>query len=307
MNQKKQPALVIMAAGMGNRYGGLKQLDPLGPSGETIMDYSVFNAINAGFGKIVFVIRASFESDFRKQVLSKYCERIHCEVVFQEVDALPEPFVAPKDRVRPWGTGHALLMARTAIEEPFCVINADDFYGKEAFALMAKALSSLPDKSCGEYCTVCYTLGNTLSESGTVSRGICSLNSDNTLNQVVEYKKLLRRGDEVVDEETGRTFPLNTPVSMNFWGFTPDYFEYSRGLFQDFLKAHLHEEKSEFYIPTVVSSLITTGKASIEVMQSRESWFGVTYAEDRPIVVERLTQLHAEKVYPTPLFSPLDK
>lgn len=246
MNQKKQPALVIMAAGMGNRYGGLKQLDPLGPSGETIMDYSVFNAINAGFGKIVFVIRASFESDFRKQVLSKYCERIQCEVVFQEVDALPEPFVAPKDRVRPWGTGHALLMASTAIEEPFCVINADDFYGKEAFALMAKALSSLPDKSCGEYCTVCYTLGNTLSESGTVSRGICSLNSDNTLNQVVEYKKLLRRGDEVVDEETGRTFPLNTPVSMNFGALLPTILSIAVACFKTSSKLIFMRRKANF-------------------------------------------------------------
>lgn len=302
MENGKRPTLVIMAAGMGNRYGGLKQLDALGPCGETIMDYSVFNALEAGFGKIVFVIRHSFEEDFCQQVLRKYEQRITCKVVFQEVDALPSPFVAPEDRTRPWGTGHALLMAKEVINEPFCVINADDYYGKEAFLLMAQALSSLSVGSCGEYCTVCYTLGNTLSDSGTVSRGVCTLYSDNTLNKVVEYHKLQRQGNEVVDEETGQTFPLSTPVSMNFWGFTPDYFPYCEELFKQFLQQRIHEEKSEFYIPTVVTSLINSGKASVEVMKSSESWFGVTYAEDRPMVVDRLAQLHKEKDYPTPLF-----
>lgn len=302
-NEKRKPALVIMAAGMGNRYGGLKQLDTLGPCGETIMDYSVYNAIEAGFGKIIFVIRHSFQSEFETKVLSKYNHRILCKLVFQEVETLPAPFVAPKERQRPWGTGHALMMATLELEEPFCVINADDYYGKEAFHLMAEALSQLSPNSCGEYCMVCYPLGKTLSESGTVSRGICTLNSDGTLDKVTEHRKLARLEVEgIKDEETARIFKENTPVSMNFWGFTPDYFHYSEELFIDFLKDHLNEEKSEFYIPSVVSSLITSGKASINVMQTTESWFGVTYKEDRPSVVSRLAELHRQGVYPTPLF-----
>lgn len=300
-----KPTLIIMAAGMGNRYGGLKQLDKVGPCRETIMDYSVYNAIAAGFGKIVFVIRNSFLHDFQQQVLSKYEHRIECHVVFQEVNKLPKPYVAPEDRVRPWGTNHALMMAKEVVNEPFCVINADDYYGKEAFVLMANALSSLPQGCTQRYFIVCYTLGNTLSESGTVSRGVCKLDAQNNLQDVVEYRKLALNKENglIVDEETNVSFKPEAPVSMNFWGFTPDYFAYSEKLFVEFLKEHINEEKSEFYIPSVVSHLINAKQATFHTMQTADQWFGVTYAEDRPEVVTRLQQLHQQGHYPSPLFS----
>lgn len=297
------PVLVVMAAGMGSRYGGLKQLDGVGPSGETIMDYSVYNAIQAGFGKVVFIIRHSFEEDFRREVLAKYTSQVSCAVAFQEVESLPEPFKAPKERVRPWGTGHALLMARDHVDTPFCVINADDFYGREAFCLMYRYLSGISPEAKGVYGAVCYSLGNTLSENGTVSRGICSLSPEGNLEKVVEYRKLAKDAEgRVVDEETKRQFLPETPVSMNFWGFTPDYFDYSRDLFSTFLHEHIHEEKSEFYIPSVVTDLLERKCASVAVMQTGDSWFGVTYAEDRPGVVARLAELHRRGEYPTPLF-----
>lgn len=300
----QKTALVIMAAGMGNRFGGLKQLVSVGPCGETIMDYSVYNAIKAGFQKVVFIIRKNFEAEFRQKVLSKYTERIHCEVAFQEIDALPHPFVAPKTRQTPWGTGHALLMAKELVASPFCVINADDYYGPEAFLLMHQALAEKKTETTGDYYAVCYSLGNTLSESGTVSRGICTLASDGTLQKVEEYKTLRTTEErQIVDEATGRCFTSNQPVSMNFWGFTPDYFAHSERLFEQFLEKNSHIEGSEFYIPTIVSHLIATGKAQVKVMQTGDSWFGVTYAEDRPYVEARLAELHREQVYPTPLFS----
>lgn len=300
-----KPTLLIMAAGMGNRYGGLKQLDSVGPSGETIMDYSVYNALKAGFGKIVFVIRRCFEQDFCDKILSKYEELIPCRVVFQEIDKLPTPFKAPEGRERPWGTNHALMMAEEVIKEPFCVINADDFYGKEAFQLMARALKNLPEGSKNKYFIVSYTLGKTLSESGSVSRGICQVDEAQQLLGVKEYRKLrpVEGSCEIRDEETNTLFPFDTPVSMNFWGFTLDYFAYSEMLFREFLRDNGSEDKSEFYIPSVVERLIRERKTSLEVMQTTDSWFGITYAEDRPTVVALLGSLHEQGAYPTPLFS----
>lgn len=302
MQQQMKPTLVIMAAGMGNRYGGLKQLDGVGPSGETIMDYSVFNAIAAGFGKVVFVIRSSFEQDFREKILAKYADCIPCAVVFQEIDKLPAPFTPPAGRIKPWGTNHALMMAAPEVEGPFCVINADDYYGAEAFRLVVAAFAGLAPDSRGHYFMVAYPLGKTLSESGTVSRGVCTVSEEGLLGEVKEYRRLAADGDKVRDAESDWLFMPETPVSMNFWGFTPDYFAHSERLFRDFLEQQGQQPTSEFYIPTVVARLMQEEEAVVEVMQTSESWFGVTYASDRPEVVERLRVLHAEGRYPTPLF-----
>lgn len=300
-----KPTLLVMAAGMGSRYGGLKQLDGVGPHGETIMDYSIYDALRAGFGKVVFVIRRDFEEEFRSKVLSKYEQAIPTEVVFQEIDKLPEPFVCPQERVKPWGTNHAVLMAAEAIREPFCVINADDFYGREAFAVMAEALQSLPTTAKGDYCMVAYHLGNTLSEGGTVSRGICSVDAEGYLQKVEEQTALARDPQDAaccLDEKSGLSFPLSTPVSMNFWGFTPDYFTYSGEAFVRFLQEHIAEPKSEFYIPFMVDSLIKSGEARVRLLSSTAQWFGVTYQEDRERVTARLAALAADGTYPSPLF-----
>lgn len=297
-----RPTLVIMAAGMGNRYGGLKQLDGIGPSGETIMDYSVYNALRAGFGKVVFVIRRSFESEFRQKVLAKYSHLVTTEVVFQEIDKLPATFVPPAERTKPWGTNHALLMAASAVQEPFCVINADDYYGGEAFHLMANAFIGLPRGSRGHYFMIAYELGKTLSESGTVSRGICRLTPDGYLASIQERKRLHAEGSEVVDDDTQDRYPLKTPVSMNFWGFTPDYFAHSEELLKQFLTERGGDRDAEFYIPSAVDTLLRRGDACVEVLTSTEEWMGVTYPADREPVAGGLLFLHQRAIYPTPLF-----
>uniref|UniRef100_UPI004026D9A0 nucleotidyltransferase n=1 Tax=Alloprevotella sp. TaxID=1872471 RepID=UPI004026D9A0 len=229
-----KPTLFLLAAGMGSRYGGLKQLDELGPHGETIMDYSIYDAIHAGFGKLVFVIRKDFEEDFRRIVLSKYEGHIPCELVFQSLDALPEGFTCPEGRTKPWGTNHALMMGESVINEPFAVINCDDFYDRDAFQVMGKWLSELPEGSTGKYAMVGFRVGNTLSDSGTVSRGVCENDANHHLTSVVERTKI-QRFDGVVkylgDDEQWVSIPDNTPVSMNFWGFTPDYFKHSNEFF----------------------------------------------------------------------------
>lgn len=289
---------------MGSRYGGLKQLDGVGPSGETIMDYSVFDAIRAGFGKVVFVIAKHFEQDFREKILSKYENHIPVEVVFQSVDALPEGFAAPADRVKPWGTGHAVLMAKGVIKEPFAVINADDFYGRNGFEALAGFLSKA-DKP-GQYCMVGYRVGNTLSESGSVSRGVCETDADDYLTSVTERTEIRQqegRGIIFRDENDEYcTLDDNTPVSMNMWGFTPDYFDISEQLFIDFLRAKGGELKSEFYIPTVVNEAIHSGKARVKVLDTTAKWFGVTYAEDRPAVVAKIKTLVDAGEYPQRLW-----
>ena len=223
-----KPTLLLLAAGMGSRYGGLKQLDGLGPNGETIMDYSIYDAIKAGFGKIVFVIRKDFEQDFREKILSKYEGHVPVELCFQSLDALPEGFTCPADRVKPWGTNHAVLMAKNVVKEPFCVINCDDFYNRDAFQVIGKFLSDLPEGSKNKYAMVGFRVGNTLSENGTVARGICSKDEQGNLTTVVERTEIMRvDGPICYKDEEGKWIAVeeNTPVSMNMWGFTPDSFE----------------------------------------------------------------------------------
>ena len=293
-----------MAAGMGSRYGGLKQLDGLGPNGETIMDYSIFDAIRAGFGKVVFVIRKDFEQDFRSKVLCKYEGHIPTEVVFQSLDNLPEGYTCPADRTKPWGTNHAVLMGKDVINEPFAVINADDFYGRDAFEVIARELSKDYDRK-GDYCMVGFRVGNTMTENGSVARGVCE-NKNGLLTSVVERTAISYDKDHniVFTDENGKeqTLDPTTPVSMNLWGFTPDYFEYSEREFKKFLDKDINTPKSEFFIPLAVDALINSGEATVKVLDTDSKWFGVTYAADRPGVVEKLAALHAAGHYPESMF-----
>ena len=300
-----KPTLFVLAAGMGSRYGGLKQLDGLGPNGETIMDYSIFDAIRGGFGKIVFVIRKDFEKDFREKILSKYENHIPVELVFQSVDKLPAGFTCPEGRVKPWGTNHAVLMGKEVINEPFAVINADDFYGRDSFAVLGRWLSELPEGAKNRYCMVGFRVGNTLSESGTVARGICSTNDEGCLTTVVERTEIMRVDGKVCyKDEQGAWVAVddNTPVSMNMWGFTPDYFKYSEDYFIDFLKNNLDNLKAEYFIPLMVNKLINEGTATVKVLDTTSNWFGVTYAADRQGVVDKIQSLVDAGEYPSKLF-----
>jgi len=299
-----KPTLFVLAAGMGSRYGGLKQLDGLGPNGETIMDYSIYDAIKAGFGKIVFVIRESFEADFRNVVVNKFKNLIDVDVVFQDIKKVPEGCTYNPEREKPWGTNHAVLMGKDVIKEPFAVINADDFYGQESFAILADFLRSVEGKK-NEYCMIGYRVGNTLSESGSVSRGVCVVDENDLLLNVVERTHIEEKGGTIIFlDEKGEEVALqpNTPVSMNMWGFTPDYFDYSVEYFKDFLAANGQQLKSEFYIPLAVNNLIVSGKATCKVLDTPSKWFGVTYAEDRPQVVLKINELIRKGVYPKKLF-----
>lgn len=299
-----KPTLFVLAAGMGSRYGGLKQLDGLGPNGETIMDYSIFDAIRGGFGKLVFVIRKSFEADFREKIISKYENHIPVELVFQELDMLPEGFKCPEDRVKPWGTNHAVLMGKDVISEPFAVINADDFYGRDSFAVLGKALAEMTGKT-NDYCMVGYRVGNTLSESGSVARGVCETNAEGFLTTVVERTAIERIDGKIqFKDENDKmvTVADNTPVSMNMWGFTPDYFKYSEDYFVEFLKNNMGNLKSEYFIPLMVNELITKGKARVKVLDTTSKWFGVTYADDRQSVVDKIQALVDAGEYPAKLF-----
>ncbi|MCI9042784.1 MAG: nucleotidyltransferase [Muribaculaceae bacterium] len=300
-----KPTLFVLAAGMGSRYGGLKQLDTLGPHGETIMDYSIYDAMKAGFGKVVFVIRKDFEDDFRNIILKKYEGHIPVEVVFQSIDNLPEGYTCPADRTKPWGTNHAVLMGKDAIKEPFAVINADDFYGRNAFEVIAKELSRPRDKK-GDYCMVGFRVGNTMTENGSVARGVCTAGADGNLSGIVERTAISydKDGNITFVDENGTTQILepNTPVSMNLWGFTPDYFDYSEREFKKFLDKDLNTPKSEFFIPLAIDNLIKNGEATVKILDTDSKWFGVTYAADRPGVVEKFAQLHAAGEYPDKLF-----
>lgn len=299
-----KPTLFVLAAGMGSRYGGLKQLDGLGPNGETIPDYSVYDAMQAGFGKVVFVIRKDFEADFRAKVISKYEGHIPVEVVFQSLDKLPEGYSVPEGRTKPWGTNHAVLMAAGVINEPFAVINADDYYGRDAFRVMAEDLMR-PRSRKGDYSMVGFRVGNTMTENGTVSRGVCST-SEGLLTKVVERTAIgydEERNIAFTDEKGEKCILApETPVSMNFWGFTPDYFAWSEREFRKFLDRSINEAKSEFYIPTAIDALIKSGEATVKVLDTTSQWFGVTYAADRSAVVAKLAALHKDGTYPTRLF-----
>ena len=278
-------------------------MDGLGPNGEAILDYSVYDALRAGFGKIVFVIRKDFEDDFRRVVLSKYEGKVHCELCFQSVDKVPEGCTYNPERTKPWGTNHAVWMGKDLINEPFAVINADDFYGADAFRVLADYLRSIEGTE-GQYCMVGYRVCNTLSENGTVSRGVCTTNAEGLLTDVTERTKIEDKNGTIVYTEENVDTPLDphTPVSMNCWGFTPEYFRYSEEAFRIFLKERGQELKSEFYIPSLVNQLITTGKATCKVLDTTAKWFGVTYAEDRPQVVMKINHLIKEGVYPEKLF-----
>ncbi len=300
-----KPTLFVLAAGMGSRYGGLKQLDGLGPHGETIMDYSIYDAIHSGFGKVVFVIRKVFEADFREKILSKYEGHIPVEVVFQDIHDLPEGFTCPEERVKPWGTNHAVLMGKSVINEPFAVINSDDYYGRNSFEVMAAWLQALPEGSTGRYSMVGFKVGNTMSESGTVARGVCQT-EDGYLTGVVERTSIGydEKHDIAFTDDDGSVHHLafDTPVSMNFWGFTPDYFKHSEDYFVEFLKENLTKPKAEFYIPTLINKMVEEGTASVSVLATESKWFGVTYAADRQGVVDKFAELHATGVYPEKLF-----
>ncbi len=298
-----KPTLFILAAGMGSRYGGLKQLDGLGPSGETIMDYSVYDALRAGFGKIVFVIRKDFEQEFRDKIISKYEGHVPVEVVFQSIDKLPEGFTPNPDRAKPWGTNHAVLMGKDVIKEPFGVINADDYYGADSFRILGDFLRSVADKkNC--YCMIGFKIENTLSENGGVSRGLCEVDENGNLTGVKECHGIERKNGEMIQVVEGENvpFPEDANVSMNMWGFTPDYFDYSEKAFVKFLNENQNELKAEFYIPSVVNDLIQDGTIELKVLETPSKWFGVTYAADRPATVAQFQKLVDEGLYPSPLF-----
>ncbi len=302
-----KPTLLLLAAGMGSRYGGLKQLDGLGPNGETIMDYSIYDAIKAGFGKIVFVIRKDFEEDFRKKILAKYEGHIPAELVFQSLDALPAGFTVPVGREKPWGTNHAVMMAKDVIKEPFCVINCDDFYNRDSFMVMGKFLSELPAGAKNKYAMVGFRVGNTLSENGTVARGVCATDAEGHLTTVVERTEVMRvNGAVSYKDEEGKWVAIadNTPVSMNMWGFTPDYFEHSEAYFKAFLSdpKNMENLKAEFFIPLMVNKLINEKTATVKVLDTTSKWFGVTYSADRAGTVARIQSLIDEGVYPSKLF-----
>lgn len=300
-----KPTLFVLAAGMGSRYGGLKQLDGLGPNGETIMDYSIYDAIRAGFGKVVFVIRKSFEQEFQEVVVNKFKELIPVEIVFQDINNVPQGCTYNLERQKPWGTNHAVLMGKDVIKEPFAVINADDFYGQESFQIIADFLRQVAHKK-NEYCMVGYHVGNTLSESGSVSRGVCEVDKQQFLKAVVERTHIEERSGSIffVDEKGEQiAIPANTPVSMNMWGFTPDYFEYSEQYFREFLNEKGHDIKSEFYIPLAVNNLVVEGKVSCKVLDTPSCWFGVTYSDDKPQVILKINELIRKGVYPKHLLN----
>ena len=290
-----KPTLLILAAGMGSRYGGLKQLDQMGPHGETILDYSMKYAAQADYGKVVLVIRRSMEADFREYILPRYENVIPVEYVFQELDMLPEGFSVNPERVKPYGTAHAILVAKDAVKEPFTVINADDFYGKEPFQILGDYLRDVTANDPTAFAMVGYRLDKTLSENGTVSRGVCQVDGDGYLTTVKEMRKIGRKEEGICNDEDGVVTPLTgeEPVSMNFWGFSPRFFDTLGEMFAQFLKDNEGNIKAEFPIPDAVSAVMEKGLAKVRVLPTTSEWFGVTYAEDRPMVVEKLKQIDA--------------
>lgn len=297
-----KPTLLILAAGIGSRYGGVKQMDEFGPSGESIIDYSVFDAIRAGFGKVVFVLNPKIEKDFKAIYEQRLSGKIETAYVLQKLNNIPKDVGFTPKRVKPWGTGHAVLVAKEVIDTPFAVINADDFYGRQAFEVLGNFLSQLNNDET-RYAMVGYQLKNTLSENGSVSRGICST-KEGLLTDVVERTKIYRTDGQIVFEEAGREIPItgNSLVSMNFWGFTSKYFAQSEAWFVDFIRENARQLKAEFYIPYVVNKLITQGNANVQVLESHDRWFGVTYQEDKAVTIARVRQMVREGRYPESLW-----
>ena len=309
-----KPTLLVLAAGMGSRYGGLKQMDGLGPHGETIIDYSIHDAVEAGFGKVVYIVRESFKAQMEQAVKEKYAgvktvdgEPLQFVFVTQELDKIPAPFSVPEERVKPWGTAHAVLMAADVIREPFAVINGDDFYGKESFRILGDWCRK-HENTEGQYCIVGFELENTLSENGSVSRGICSYDASGNLSDIAEHLEIAREedgkvyGNNSVSGENHVQLDAKALCSMNMWGFTPDYFVKSAAIFKTFLEAHITEPKKEYYIPYAVDVIVKSGQGACEVLSTPSRWFGVTYKEDRPGVVAKFAELVEKGVYPSPLY-----
>jgi hypothetical protein len=303
-----KPTLVVLAAGMGSRYGGIKQIEPVGPGKEIILEYSVFDAIRAGFGKVVFVIRRDIERDFVDHVIARFKGAIQTEVVFQDLDALPKPFAVPAGRVKPWGTGHAIYMARDVVKEPFAVINADDFYGADAFSVIGRHLASLdpaaPDPA--PFSMVGYCLRNTVSDFGSVSRGLCDVDGNDLLSNVEEHTKIIKKDGRIESHLPSGSVVILTgdeTVSMNLFGFTPRLFTGIGEQLVEFLKEKGQDPKAELYIPFVVNTMIHHRQARLKVLHSNASWFGITYREDLPTVVESVGKLVGQGVYPTRLWA----
>jgi len=297
----KKPALLVMAAGMGSRYGGLKQIEPVGPNGEIIIDYTIHDALRAGFGKLVFVIRHYFEDAFREKIGRKFDRFAEVTYVFQELDAGLGGFEAPPDREKPWGTGHAVLVGRDAIQEPFGVVNADDFYGPNSMRLLADFLRGGGSEEVEEYAMVGFVLRNTLSEHGTVARGVCEHDGSMHLRRVVEYTKIERYGNgarQVGEDGRGTGFSGDEIVSMNLWGFQTSVFGHLKIGVEDFLARRGGDPKAEFYLPAAVDEMIRGGEARVKILPTEDEWFGVTYREDHPVAVSKVRKLIATGVYP---------
>jgi NDP-sugar pyrophosphorylase family protein len=301
-----ETSLVIMAAGMGSRYGGIKQLEPVGPSGEIIMDYSIYDAIEAGFDKVVFIIRKDLEKDFKEIIGNRIEKIIKVEYVFQELDQLPSGFAKPEGRTKPWGTGQAVLCCKDVVQGPFAVINADDYYGKEAFKIVYRFLNTDGYRS-NQYCMAGFILGNTLSENGAVTRGVCKANSDGMLIDIEETAGIVPEGDHAAAKNSAGeaiTIDLNSVVSMNMWGFHPELFQALEHGFVDFLsKTTDNDLKKEYLLPTVVGDLVKNQAAEVYVLKTMDRWFGVTYKEDKEAVVKSIQKLINKGDYPTKLFA----
>lgn len=298
-----QLTLVVLAAGMGSRYGGLKQVDPMGPSGETLLDYSVFDALRAGFERIVFIIRRDIEAEFREKIGSRYKGNIAVDYVFQQLDSLPDGFSVPADRKKPWGTAHAVWCAREAVTEPFAAINADDYYGRDTYELIGRFLKSAAPES-PRLAMAGYRLDHTLSEHGSVARGVCQVDAHGQLIAISECTGIERADGQILQKEAGgiRKFRGDEPISMNFWGLTPAIFPLLEQRLVAFLASSFSDPKAECYIPVVIGELIGRGQATLNVLPTDAEWFGVTYREDKPQVMQALKRLHSEGVYPTPLW-----
>ncbi|HKK61689.1 MAG TPA: sugar phosphate nucleotidyltransferase [Bacteroidales bacterium] len=297
-----KPTLLVLAAGMGSRYGGQKQTDEFGPSGETITDYSIYDALQSGFGKIVFVIAPRMEKEFNESYLKRFPSDLEIEYVLQDVKNVPDGFIVPEDRKKPWGTAHAVLMAKDVINEPFAVINADDFYGRESYKTICEFLVSAGK---GEYALVGFTLSKTVSEHGSVARGVCETDENGFLTEVVERTKIFSKEGKIwFVEEDGSEHDLDpqTKVSMNLFGFTPDIFEHLERQFKSYIAENINSQKAEFFIPFVADHLIRNKQASFKVLGTPETWFGVTYQEDRPHVVQMIKRLTDQNMYPTPIW-----
>jgi NDP-sugar pyrophosphorylase family protein len=292
--------LLFLAAGMGSRYGGLKQLDQFGPNGETLMEYSIYDGIRAGFEKIVFVIRRDFEADFKKAFIDKIKNKVEVDYVFQELSNIPNEFSIPDGREKPWGTGHAILVANEKVNGPFTVLNADDYYGSEAYKIMYDFLDGLNISDQKLYCIAGYPLKKTLSDYGAVSRGVCEMDANGNLIRVTERLKIARSGDKILYQENDQSFPLeeDTLVSMNLMGFSTSFFDYLKTYFVEFLKNSGNELKTEYLLPQVVNELAVNGKVNVKVLKTDSQWFGVTYQEDRPMVMNNIKELVRKGIYP---------